>query len=424
MEQLIHYVWKHKIFPLQTLHTTGGATVEVIDPGLPNPNAGPDFFNAKLKLDGTLWVGNVEIHLRASDWLRHGHDRDKAYNSVILHVVGEADCDVYRTDGQLIPQLVLTCPPHVRLHYDELRRADIIPPCYSVLPSLSRLTVYSWLAVLQAERFEAKAQLIRQRLERHEHHWEDVFFITLARNFGFGLNSDAFEAWAERLPLRAVDKHRDQLVQVEALFLGQAGLLEEEPQEADDYYRTLKKEFAYLSHKFQLPAPLPLSRWRFLRLRPGAFPHIRLAQLAMLYHREQSLLSRAMEAEELDQLYRLFTVGTSPYWDDHYLFCRLSARRKKVVGSSALNLIIINTVIPFLYAYGRHKADSRLCERASRFLESLKPEANYITRQWEQVGLSASSAADSQALIQLRKEYCDKKDCLRCRFGYEFLRRK
>lgn len=423
MEQLLHYVWKHKIFPLQPLQTTSGLPVEVIDPGLPNTNAGPDFFNAKLKIDGTLWVGNVEIHTQASDWLRHRHDRDRAYDSVILHVVGESNCEVYHSDGVVVPQLVLRCPESVLQHYEELHRAEIYPPCYSILGALPKLTVHSWLSALQVERFEQKAHTIAERLERCNHHWEDVFFITLARNFGFGLNGDAFEAWANHLPFRAVDKHRDDLFQVEAFFLGQAGLLNEEPAGHDDYYQKLQKEFAYLQHKFELSAPMTTEQWRFLRLRPGNFPHVRLAQLAGLYHKEQSLFSRIMEAETLEAVKKMLSADASPYWEEHFTFKKTSPRQPKRVGGNALNLIIINTVVPFLYAYGLHKADERLCDRATRFLEALKAENNHVTRMWSGAGLPVYSAADSQALLQLQKEYCDKKDCLRCRFGYEYLRR-
>jgi hypothetical protein len=304
MEQLLHYVWKHKIFPLMPLQTTSGQPVEVIDPGLPNTDAGPDFFNAKLKINGTLWVGNVELHTQASDWFRHGHNRDTVYDNVILHVVGESDCEVYYANGGIVPQLLLHCPDNVRRRYDELRQTEIYPPCYSILASLPKLTVHSWLSALQVERFEQKAQAIAARLERCNNHWEDVFFITLARNFGFGLNGDAFEAWAGHLPFRAVDKHRDSLFQVEAFFLGQAGLLEEDWQE-DCYYRELQKEFHYLQRKFELSAPVSSDRWRFLRLRPGNFPHVRLAQLAWLYHKEQSLFSRVMA---VDRTYHNITV--------------------------------------------------------------------------------------------------------------------
>ena len=406
------------------LQTTTGEPVEVIDAGLPNTNAGPDFFNAKLKIGGTLWVGNIEVHILASDWMRHGHDKDAAYDNVILHVAETVDCEAFRANGIPGPQLQLSCPESVRQRYDELSHAEIYPPCYSILSSLPKLTVHSWLSALQVERFEQKAHLIATRLERCNNHWEDVFFITLARNFGFGLNGDAFEAWASRLPFRAIDKHRDNLFQVEAFFFGQAGLLDEELPDADGYYRKLQKEFRYLQHKFELSAPMAATQWRFLRLRPGNFPHVRLAQLANLYYKEQSLFSRIMEADTLEVVRKLLAVTTSPYWEEHFNFRKVSSSCEKQVGKNAQNLIVINTVIPFLYAYGLHKADELLCERATGFLESLKAEDNHIIRHWSGAGLPVSTAADSQALLQLQKEYCDKKDCLRCRFGFEYLRQK
>ena len=406
------------------LQTTTGEPVEVINAGLPNTNAGPDFFNAKLKIGGTLWVGNIEVHTLASDWMRHGHDKDAAYDNVILHVAETVDCEVFRANGVPVPQLQLPCPDPVRQRYDELSHAEIYPPCYSILSSLPKLTVHSWLSALQVERFEQKARVIATRLERCNNHWEDVFFITLARNFGFGLNGDAFEAWASRLPFRAIDKHRDDLFQVEAFFFGQAGLLDEELPDVDEYYRKLQKEFRYLQHKFELSVPMTATQWRFLRLRPGNFPHVRLAQLANLYYKERSLFSRIMEADTLEAVRKLLTVTTSPYWEEHFNFRKVSSSREKQVGKNAQNLIIINTVIPFLYAYGLHKADELLCERATGFLESLKAEDNHIIRHWSGAGLPVSTAADSQALLQLQKEYCDKKDCLRCRFGFEYLRQK
>ncbi len=423
MEQLLHYVWRHRIFPLAPLQTTAGVPVEVIDPGLPNTHAGPDFFNAKLRLGDTMWVGNVEVHLRASDWMRHGHQNDPAYDNVVLHVVAVADSAILRrTDGEPLPQLVLSCPDEVRQRYNELRETEMRPPCYTLIPDLPKLTVHSWLSALQVERFEQKAAAIRHRLEQCGGYWEDVFFVTLSRNFGFGINGDAFEAWAMRLPFRAVDKHRDDLLQVEALFFGMAGLLEEVVD--DDYYLRLQREFHYLRHKFSLGDPLPVAQWRFLRLRPDNFPHVRLAQLANLYHREQSLFSRVMEAETLEAVQKLLMTTTSEYWEEHYNFRGTSPRRVKRLGKKALQLITINTVVSFLYAYGMHKSDERLCLRAARFLEELSSEDNYITRLWDGAGIPVNNAADSQALIQLQKEYCDKKDCLRCRFGYEYLRRK
>lgn len=421
MEQLLHYVWKHKIFPLKELKTTTGQQVEVIDTGLANTDAGPDFFNAKLKLDGVLWIGNIEIHERSSDWFKHGHHADTGYNSVILHIASEIDTEISRSNGERIPQIQLICPEAVRTNYKELLETDSYPPCYRIIPSLPPFTAHSWMTALQMERFEQKATLLNERLKRCQGNWEDAFFITLARNFGFGLNGDAFETWAHRLPFRAVDKHRNDLFQIEAIFFGQAGILEDS--DGDGYYLRLKKEYTYLQHKFGL-IPMDASLWRFLRLRPANFPHIRIAQLACLYHRAYGLLSRIMETETLQGVRDILKGGTSEYWLTHYTFGGSSPSRQKFLSNTSLDLLIINTVVTFLYAYGLHKGNRVLCARAGSFLEELKAENNYITRMWEQCGMKASNAADSQALIQLKKEYCDKKKCLYCRIGYEYLKRK
>lgn len=421
MEQLLHYVWKHKIFPLKELKTTTGQQVEVIDTGLANTDAGPDFFNAKLKLDGVLWIGNIEIHERSSDWFKHGHHADAGYNSVILHIASEIDTEISRSNGERIPQIQLICPEAVRTNYKELLETDSYPPCYRIIPSLPPFTAHSWMTALQMERFEQKATLLNERLKRCQGNWEDAFFITLARNFGFGLNGDAFETWAHRLPFRAVDKHRNDLFQIEAIFFGQAGILEDS--DGDGYYLRLKKEYTYLQHKFGL-IPMDASLWRFLRLRPANFPHIRIAQLACLYHRAYGLLSRIMETETLQGVRDILKGGTSEYWLTHYTFGGSSPSRPKTLSNTSLDLLIINTVVTFLYAYGLHKGNRVLCARAGSFLEELKAENNYITRMWEQCGMKASNAADSQALIQLKKEYCDKRKCLYCRIGYEYLKRK
>lgn len=420
MEQLLHYVWKHKIFPLKELKTTTGQQVEVIDTGLANTDAGPDFFNAKLKLDGVLWIGNIEIHERSSDWFKHGHHAGAGYNSVILHIASEIDTEISRSNGERIPQIQLICPEAVRTNYKELLETDSYPPCYRIIPSLPPFTAHSWMTALQMERFEQKATLLNERLKRCQGNWEDAFFITLARNFGFGLNGDAFETWAHRLPFRAVDKHRNDLFQIEAIFFGQAGILEDS--DGDGYYLRLKKEYTYLQHKFGL-IPMDASLWRFLRLRPANFPHIRIAQLACLYHRAYGLLSRIMETETLQGVRDILKGGTSEYWLTHYTFGGSSPSRPKTLSNTSLDLLIINTVVTFLYAYGLHKGNRVLCARAGSFLEELKAENNYITRMWEQCGMKASNAADSQALIQLKKEYCDKKKCLYCRIGYEYLKR-
>ena len=386
MEQLLHYVWKHKLFPLTPLTTTWHQAVEVIDPGLHNRNAGPDFFNAKIKLNGTLWVGNVEIHDKASDWYVHGHDKDERYDNVILHVCGTIDVEAKNSKGEPLVQLQLDIPENVSKHYQELLSIDQYPPCYQIIPSLTRLTVHSWMSALQTERLSQKTDAIEARVKQCNGDWENAYFVTLARNYGFGINGDAFEQWAYHLPLRAVDHHRDDLFQIEAIFLGQAGLLElntiperyQKDALNDGYFSRLRNEYLYLSHKFSLQ-PMDYKLWRFLRLRP--------------------------------------------YWETHYTFGSTSIRNEKHLSPFSLNLLIINTVVPILFAYGRHRGEEKYCDCAFDFLEELKAENNHIVRMWKECGLPVENAGDSQALIQLKKEYCDKKECLRCRIGYEYLKR-
>ncbi len=430
MEELLHYTWKHRLLPLQPLETTDGRPVEVIDPGLHNRNAGPDFFNAKVRIGDTLWVGNIEIHLKASDWYQHGHDRDPRYDNVVLHVCETIDRDVMTSDGKYLPQLQLTIPQTVREHYEELLQTDQYPPCYRIIPDLSRLTVHSWMAALQTERLERKTEDIRHRAERLGGSWEDAFFVTLARNYGFGINGEAFEEWAYNVPLSAVGHHRDDLFQIEAIFMGQAGLLElgtipaHYQQDAlnDGYFARLRNEYQYLAHKFSLK-PMDVSHWNFLRLRPQNFPHIRISQLANLYYQQKLGLSALIECQTVNDLKTLLHTQVTPYWETHYTFGSLSAKNEKHLSYGSLNLLMINTAIPMLFAVGRHRQREDLCDRAFDLLEQLKPENNYIIRLWQQCGLEVRSAGDSQALIQLKKEYCDRRNCLRCRFGYEYLKR-
>lgn len=430
MEQLLHYVWKHKLFPLGNLQTTDGLEVEVIDPGLHNRNSGPDFFNAKVKINGTLWVGNVEIHDKSSDWYLHGHDKDKAYDNVVLHVTGLPDRDVTNTQGQFIPQMQLDIPDSVRENYEELLRTDQYPPCYRIIPDLPRLTIHSWMAALQTERLEQKTQAICRRAQRMNGSWEDAYFITLARNYGFGINGDAFEEWAAHIPLSAVAHHRDNLFQIEAIFMGQAGLLdiqaipERYQQDAlnEGYFAKLRNEYQYLAHKFSWQ-PMDYKRWKFLRLRPQNFPHIRLSQLANLYYEHKTGLSQLIECADSLALHDLMKTKVTPYWETHYTFGSSSEQNEKSLSPFSINLLLINTCIPMLFAYGRHTANEQLCDRAFDLLEQLKAENNYIIRLWKECGLSVENAGDSQALIQLKKEYCDKKECLRCRIGYEYLKK-
>lgn len=423
MEYLLHYVWQHRLCA-NKLTTSDGKTVDVVDPGVHNLNSGPDFFNAKVRIDGTLWAGNVEIHMCSSDWYRHHHEQDAAYNNVILHVVASIDAEVQTADGKQLPQVKVEIPAYLERNYEELRREETYPPCYKIIPHVPAITVRSWLSRLTVERLESKTQRVRQYLQRTEGDWQRAFFITLARSFGFGTNADPFEQWAFLIDPRAVGKHRDDVMQVEAFFLGQAGLLQDSmvPEaRRDAYFLRLQSEYAFLRRKFQL-TPMDATRWKFGRLRPQNFPHVRLAQLANLYHQCKADFSHLLETEAPEALREIFKVGVTDYWQTHYAFGEESAPSPKVMQQGSLNLLLINAVSPLLFAYGREQMDEDMAERAFDILEHVAAERNYITRCWEHAGIRVRTAADSQALIQLRTHYCDRKDCLRCRFGAEYLR--
>ncbi len=423
MESLIHYVWKHKLFPVSTLRTTCGQPVEVLHPGFSNPHAGPDFLQAKLRIGDTVWAGAVEIHSRASGWKRHGHSRDAAYRAVILHVVEHADCDIFIDEmGRRLFQLELSVPGHIRRNHLALLEADRKPRCQAVLARLTPLDMRGWFTTLQVLRLERKAGRVLEWLKDTVWHWEDVLLMNVARNFGFGVNGDAFDVWARKLPFKGIDKHRDDPVQVEALLFGTAGLLENEPETDDAYYRLLQKEYRFLRHKFRCEPMRPV-HWKFLRLRPANFPHIRIAQLAVLCSRRHGLLSRLLEVESLAEMKALFQVRPSAYWDTHYTFGKESLRRVKRLGNRSLDLLVINTVVPFLYTYGMQTGQEHLCDRAQHFLESLPAEDNRVVRSWQAAGVEVSDAAASQAVLELQQSYCDTDRCLSCRFGYEFIRR-
>lgn len=429
MEILLHYIWKHRILPLHELHSTDGRLVEVIDPGLHNRHDGPDFFNAKVKIGGVMWVGNVEIHEKSADWYAHRHDKDEAYNNVILHIASVMDADIVTADGSHPPQLELHVPQSVADNYRRLLAADPYPPCREAVMRLPSLTIHSWMSALGAERIDDKGVAIERRVAQSDGSWEKAFFITLARAFGFGTNSDAFEQWATALPLMQVGHHRDHPMQVEAMFLGTAGLLDVDamPQRqrdaalSDAYFTTLRREYAYLAHKFSLTA-MPRTAWRFMRLRPQNSPYIRLSQLATLYCSRRADLSRVASCATLDEVGGALTTEVGDYWRTHYSFGNESKANAKRLSAASVQLLVVNAVVPMLYAYGRHRQDETLIQRAATLMEELPPEDNTYIRLWKECGVKAENAADTQALIQLHRRYCERKECLRCRFGYYLLR--
>lgn len=420
MEQLLHYVWRHKIFPLRELRTTDGREVEVLNPGISNADAGPDFVGASVKIGGTVWVGNVEIHLKTSDWFRHHHDTDASYENIVLHVAEEVDLPLFYPNGQEIPQLQLEVPAYVKDNYERLKDNDVRPRCRNVVTGLSKFLIHNWMTSLMLERFEERTSQILARRELLDKNWEDTLFVTLARSFGFGLNGDAFEKWAQSIPMSAAGKHRDSLFQIEAMFFGQAGLLEEDG--ADDYYLKLQKEYRFLRQKFSL-TPIVASAWKFLRLRPQNFPYIRIAQLAMLYYEQRLNLSKLVNANHVDEIKSLLFTHVSEYWQTHYTFGGKETKaQERKLSSSSMELVIVNAIAPMLFAYGKYKSDQSLCDRAFSWWEQLEPEDNRMVRDWVSAGVACESAADSQALIQLTRRYCQTRDCLRCKFGYEFIK--
>lgn len=431
MEELLHYCWKHRMLPEQLNEAATDAPIEIVDPGLHNHNSGPDFFNAKVKINGNVWVGNVEIHQRSTDWYRHNHHTDPAYDNVILHVVAKVDGEVETSNGQKLPQVVIEVPRHVQENYRQLLAIDRYPPCYAIIPDLSRIMVHSWMNALQIERLQQKTEAIERRVKLCDGSWEAAYFATLARSFGFGVNTDAFEMWALTIPPHTADHHRDDIFQTEALFFGQAGLLDAENidkkrlQQArqDDYFDRLGEEYRYLSHKFNL-TPIDGKIWRFMRLRPQNFPYIRLAQLANLYCSRKAELGRLCDCETTRQAKELLQTSATEYWQSHYSFGAESKRAGKHLSDASLNILIINAVVPMLFAYGRHLSREDLTNRALDFLQEIKPEANHVVNMWKACGLEAENAGDSQALLQLKSVYCDKRDCLRCRIGYEYLKAK
>ena len=420
MEKLMQYVWKHRLWRSEDMVTNTGKKVRVVDPGLLNTDAGPDFFNAKIEIDGHMWVGNVEMHYRATDWKRHRHDSDKAYDSVILHVVAKDDAPVRRSNGELIPQLVLEVSPQFNADYASLVGATIEVPCATKIKQVPHLTIVEWVEGLAFERLHGKVERIHQLLESFNGSWEDVCYVTLARNFGFGINNDAFERLARRTPLRLLGKHSDSVLQIEALLFGQAGMLDAQKPGMDSYYNQLCTEYAFLSNKFQL-TPMEKESWKLFRIRPQNFPYRRIAMLAQFIEGGFRMMNRILEAEGEKEMRALFEVELSGYWTKHYTFGKPNERATATLSRSSIDIILINTVAPLLYAYGELTGDYEMTDKAIKLLEDLRAESNSIVSHFVAYGIDCPDALTSQALVQLKREYCDARKCIYCKIGHHLL---
>ena len=419
-EKLLHYLWQVKRFDLKDLKTTGGESIQIIDFGVHNTDAGPDFQHARIRIGQTLWAGNVEMHVLASDWIKHLHQEDKAYNNVILHVVLEEDQTIARNNGELIPCLELRhrIPAGIEKQYAKLLQNTNWIPCHHLFAGVPEVKRNLWLDRLTVERLEEKTRYLQLVLHRTRTDWEESFYQILARSFGVKVNADAAEQLARSLPLRILRSHRQNLFQVEALFFGQAGILEGTFN--DDYPKRLKKEYLFLQKKYGLQS-MKREQWKLLRLRPANFPTLRIAQFSSLMFSNTHLFAKILSALNVKEIEHLFDLKLSLYWHDHYVFDKHSPRRPKRLGQQTIHHIIINTIIPFLFLYGKERDNKACLDKALAFLEALKAENNRIISGWEAVGAIPVNAGQSQALIQLKNNYCDQKRCLHCTIGDQIL---
>ncbi len=420
-EEFLVHIWKYGLFNRNSMVSDTGEKIEVISLGEMNPNAGPDFLNARIRIGDTLWAGNIEIHINSSDWKKHKHDKDKSYDNVILHVVLNADEPVMRTNASRIPAVVLQFDKNLYANYITLIGNKSWIPCQLHIPKIDSFLIHTLLSSILVERLQAKTGRIDQMLEQYNNSWEEVFYIQLARNFGFSINAEPFEQLARSLPLQCLAKHKNNLIQTEALLFGQAGFLEKELD--DNYYQKLKAEFRHLSNKFNLK-PVDVHQWKFLRLRPVNFPTIRLAQFASLIHTSSGLFRKIIETETLNALQNIFSVKTSDYWETHYQFGINAVKKTKTLGKEAINIILINTVIPLMFQYGCKTGNEKLKTRAVDLLTRMPAEKNAVTRRWIKSGINVESAFDSQALLQLYNNYCIKKQCLHCMIGNKIITSK
>ncbi len=418
-EDFLHYIWKYSLYNNSPLQLTDGTPVEVLSCGEHNHDSGPDFFNAKVKIGDTIWAGNVEIHVLSSDWHRHKHQKNRAYDNIILHVVGKNDTEIKRENGQLIPMLELSCPKDVYEQYLYLMQSKNWVACESFLNKVNPLVIIDWKEALLVERLEEKSKTIEERFLNNNKNWEETFYQTLAANFGFKTNTLPFEMLAKSVSINSLGKHKDQLPLIEAMLFGQAGLLPKKPSEP--YTIQLLKDYEHLKNKFNLQS-MSGHLWKFSKLRPSNFPTIRLAQFAALIHNSSALMSKIIEADSFTEVKKYFEFEASEYWQHHYVFEKASVKRNKNFGDNAFQNIVINTIAPFFALYGKLKNNPHYTQKALNWLTQLKPEQNNITKHWQQLGVDVKNAFDSQSLIQLKNIYCNKSNCLNCRIGNQVIR--
>lgn len=420
-EDFLHYLWKFRLFDQRNLRTTSGEPIEIVNVGLQNAHAGPDFQTSLIQVGDTLWAGNVEIHLRSSDWERHKHQTDRSYDNVILHVVGQHDQEVFRTDGSMIPVLSLDklIPQKITKAYLNLVECMDWIPCGRQISKLDSFYIRSWLYRVAIERLEQKAESIKELLNEFKGSWDDAFYIYLAANFGFKTNSTPFEMLARSLPQHLLGRYKDRPLQIEALIFGQAGFLDH--RHKDKYPQSLKKEYDFLKKKHSLKS-MDNYVWKHMRMRPVNFPTTRLAQFAALVIQSNHLFSKILAEQEVKSIINMFHgLSVNEYWHNHYRFDAATTGPCPGLGEQSITNILINTVAVFLMAFGKETGSPDHINRSITLLEKLPSETNAITERFKEIRIRADSAFFSQSLIQLKKAYCDEKKCLSCGVGMKLL---
>lgn len=419
-EDFLHYLWKHKKFSTKALQTTLGDVIQIFSVGTLNNNTGPDFFNAKIKIANQLWAGNVEIHVNSSDWYLHNHELDENYDNVILHVVWQHDAEIHRKDNSVIPTLELkpiVSKTSLQNYKKLFSKKQAWINCESDFSSVSSFVVNNWLERLYLERLERKHTAIKTLLLLSKNNWEAVFFKMIAKNFGLKVNGEAFLSLANSFQFKLVQKIQNKQLALEALFFGQANLLQEEIQ--DTYYLQLQKEYAFLVNKYSLTNAMVIPM-QFFRLRPSNFPTLRLSQLASLYHQHQNLFSKILEAKSIEAIYKLFQVKIASYWKNHYTFGKVSKVSNKRITNSFIDLLIINTIVPIRFSYAKNQGKP-IDETIVSWMQQIALEKNSVVAKFQQLKPEFKTALQSQALIQLKSVYCNKNKCLQCAIGNNLL---
>ena len=420
-EEFLHYIWKYRFFHTEYLYC-GHEVVEVIDTGIHNFSSGPDFFNARIRIGQTVWAGNVEVHVKASDWIRHGHQNDEAYDSVILHVVYDNDLAVFRKNGEEIPCVRLNFSPAVLEKYQVLTNNRVNRICTGEIAGLDKVFIRDWTGKLMLERLGEKCRTVEDVLRENHYDWEDALYKALAAAFGMKLNKEPFRLLAGSIPLKFILRNRKNPLTINAAFFGQAGFLDELITD-DPYYEMLMRE--YQSLKEILPQPLPEKyMWKFMRSRPAGFPTARIPQFLNLVCNAFPLFEKIKDATEVSAIREHLSLHTKNYWIDHFLYGRPGRRKLTIPGNRTIDVLIINAVIPLLFAYAKFSRNDNLSRQTIEFLEDLPPENNEITKKWDTFGIKSENAFDSQAVIHLETRFCVRQRCLDCLFGHKILHKQ